>query len=72
MLRDKRCNFKDCGRGGSWGQGHFALPLALPPHVLGVLYFMLLVSLGIFVLNSCDFVIKGTHSISTSLRLSGC
>lgn len=55
MFRSKRCDFKDGGRGESWGQGHFTLLSALPPHVLMALSFMLLVSIGIFVLNSCEF-----------------
>lgn len=65
MFRSSKCDFKDGGRGESWGQGHFTLLSALAPHVLMAVSFMLLVSIGIFVLNSCEFGIKKarTHTI---------
>lgn len=65
MFRSWRCDFKDGRRGESWGQGHFTLRSALAPHVLMALSFMLLVSIGIFDLNSCVFGVKKarTHTI---------
>lgn len=54
MLRGKRYDFKDGGRGESWGQGHFTLLSAPPPLVLVELPSMLPVSMGILVLNSCE------------------
>lgn len=59
-VRGQRYDIKGCGRGESRGQGHFTLPSASPfllPCLLA-LSLMLWVSLGRFVLNSCEFVIK--------------